>query len=131
MSSAPPNRWDEPTLGHLAIVDDLYLAVHEPDGTSRRPIPVWVVTTGREAYLRSYRGSEARWYQRALASGKGSITVAGRQLPVTLTPSTDREREADVDAAYLSKYARYSYVFSIVTPGAVAATLLLRPAEAD
>ena len=85
---------------------------------------VWVVTHDDSVYVRSYRGVSGAWYRRALVSPAGEVTVMGTGVPVLCEPA-GAENAEEVSDAYRAKYGRFSYVSSIVTELAVAATMRL------
>ncbi|WP_376768886.1 DUF2255 family protein [Amycolatopsis acididurans] len=90
--SAPPRKWRSPPRG--------------ADGTLRLWASIWLVRTGHEIYVRSYRGTSGAWYRHASAQGRARIRPAGAEHVVTAEKPGVGSRE-DIDAAYREKYARY------------------------
>lgn len=99
--------WSCEQLDRIAATDELHIATSREDGTLRRPVPIWVVRHGDALYVRSYRGETAVWYRRARASGRAHISAGGVDTDVSLTHISESTVNAEVDAAYRNKYARY------------------------
>lgn len=78
--------------------------------------PVGVVVVGDDAYVRSQRRAEAKWYQRALRHPAGYVVDGeGGRYPVAFEHVTDANTLRRVDAATYRKY------------GGPLRSLLLRP----
>lgn len=92
-------------------------------------MPIWVVRVGDGIYVRSYRGEKGGWYRHARTAGAGRAQVAGLDHPVEFELVTDEEISEAIDAAYTTKYARYSdsYVKPMLAQRARATTLRLSP----
>ncbi len=50
------------------------------DGEVHRTI-IWVVVEGNEVFIRSVRGSDARWYREVTAAGEGVLIVGDGRIP--------------------------------------------------
>ena len=104
-----------------------HIAPRRTDGTLRRTLPIWVVRVGDDLHVRSWRGTDGRWYRVAQASGEGHVSAGGVSKDVAL-PAADDEVNDAVDAAFREKYGRYAgYVEPMVAPQARATTLRLVP----
>ncbi|MFI1330265.1 DUF2255 family protein [Streptomyces sp. NPDC020845] len=121
--------WTSDELSNIAAADELEMAPLRGDGTPRTAVPIWVVRDGDDLYVRSFRGSGGAWYRAARASHAGHITSGGVDKDVTLVEAPDPGVNDRIDAAYRSKYSRYSgsYVRPMVTDTARATTLKLVP----
>jgi len=121
--------WTSEQLDRIAAADELTIATPRLDGTLRRPVPIWVVRHGEALYVRSYRGQKAVWYQSARAHGQGRISAGGVDADVTFVEVTDDDINAEVDASYRNKYARYGprFLDPMVAPTARETTLKLAP----
>lgn len=121
--------WTEDELALVGAADELRIASSRPDGTLRPSVIVWVVRVGDEVYVRSAYGSTNPWFRRAVASGRGRITVPGLERDVVFERSEAADHDA-IDAAYHAKYDRYgpAIVGSVVGPGVRDVTLRLLPA---
>lgn len=121
--------WTGEQLASVAAADELTIATRCGDAALRRPVPIWVVRHGDALYVRSYRGEEGGWYQGARQYGWGRISTGGLDAPVTFTHVTDEDLNAEIDAAYRDKYARYGPRFLEPMTGSIAraATLKLIP----
>jgi len=120
--------WTTAELDRISGTDEMDVAPLDSDGTLRSPTTIWVVRDGDDLYVRSWHGRGGAWYQAARASHAGRITSGEIAKDVTFTEETDPAVNHRVDAAYRSKYSRYtSYVAPMVADSARAATLKLQP----
>jgi hypothetical protein len=120
------SAWTSDELLGVDAADEVEIAATRPDGTQRRPVPVWIVRHGDDLYLRSVNGRGAAWFRGALERHEGHIRGGGIDRDVQLVETDDLRDE--IDSAYRSKYGRYaSIVDHILRPEARAATLKLLP----
>ncbi len=94
-------------VNELVAPSEITMRTMRGDGSwSSRPI--WVVSVGDKAYVRSALGRRGAWYRRALAGGDVEIEVDGQSTPVSLEPVHDDALNKKVSDAYRAKYARSS-----------------------
>ncbi|HLW48552.1 MAG TPA: DUF2255 family protein [bacterium] len=123
--------WTSDELDKIAAADELQLAARRRDGTLRRPVTIWVVRHGDDLYVRSAYGRGSAWFRGVQDRHESHIRAGGVDKDVAVVEAEDDINDA-LDAAYRTKYRRYSatYVDSIVSPGARAATLKFVPRPA-
>ena len=122
--------WTRNDLGRIGAADELQLASFKEDGTLRKPVTIWVVRVGDDLYVRVYRGRETAWFRHIQLRPEGRISAGGVTKDVTFVDVSDDEAlNNKIDAAYQSKYQRYSatYVDPMIAPQARATTLKLVP----
>ncbi len=121
--------WTPDELTEIGEVEEVEVTPAAPDGSTTGSVVMWVVTVGGQVYVRSARGAEGRWYQRASQTGTGGFTAGGVSREVTFTGVTDAENEAVTDA-YRTKYAAQPAEFlnPMVEGPSVEATLRVTPA---
>jgi len=122
--------WTRNDLERIGAADELKLASFKEDGTLRKPVIIWVVRVGDDLYVRSYRGREGAWFRHIQLRPEGRISAGGVTKNVTFVDVSDDEAlNNEIDAAYQSKYQRYSatYVDPMIAPQARATTLKLVP----
>ena len=122
--------WTSNDLERIGAADELQLASFKKDGTQRKPVTIWVVRVGDDLYVRAYRGRETAWFRHIQQRHEGRIGAGGVTKDVTLVDVSDDEAlNNKIDAAYQSKYQRYSatYVDPMIAPQARATTLKLVP----
>jgi hypothetical protein len=122
--------WTRNDLERIGAADELQLASFKEDGTLRKPVTIWVVRVGDDLYVRAYRGREGAWFRHIQPQHKGRIVAGGVTKGVTFVDVNDDEAlNNEIDAAYQSKYRRYSatYVDPIIAPQARATILKLVP----
>ncbi len=123
-------NWTRNELERIGAADELQLATVKKDGTLRNPVTIWVVRVDDELYVRGYRGPATAWFRQTQRRPEGHIEAGGVTKNVTLADaSSDQELNNQIDAAYRSKYQRYSrtYVDPMITQQARATTLKLVP----
>ncbi|HEU5367694.1 MAG TPA: DUF2255 family protein [Ktedonobacterales bacterium] len=123
-------NWTPSDLERIGAADELHLATFKQDGTLRKPVIIWVVCVGEDIYVRAYRGRETGWFRQTQRQREGRIVAGGVTKEVALVDaSADAALNNEVDAAYQSKYRRYSatYVDPMLAPPARATTLKLEP----
>jgi hypothetical protein len=118
--------WTSNNLERIGAADELQLASFKKDGTLRKPVTIWVVRVGDDLYVRAYRGRETAWFRHAQQRHEGRIGAGGVTKDVTFVDVSDNEAlNNEIDAAYQSKYQRYSatYADPMIAPQARATTL--------
>ena len=90
-------------------------------------VPVWPVTVGDQAYVRSYLGVTSGWYRAVMAECNQQIAL-GDDIPVCFehVEATDAVN-ADIDDEFVRKYATDDYRDAMITPLALDATLRILP----
>jgi hypothetical protein len=123
--------WTQEELAAVGEAEELEIAPAQTDGSLRRATPIWVVRVEDDLSVRSYRSHNGRWFQHAQQSHEGEINAGGVRKRVRLIEGDDSTPDA-IDAAYRSKYERYSarYVDPMLAAEAKAATLKLVPLDA-
>ena len=122
-----PATWTADELERISAAAELGMAPLRPDGTPRRPVPIWVVRVGDDVYVRSWRGTGGSWFRAAQAPHEARVRAGGLEKDVVLEDAGDDVNDA-VDAAYRAKYGRYtSYVGPMVRSEARATTIKLVP----
>ncbi|NNC12521.1 DUF2255 family protein [Planctomonas sp. JC2975] len=124
-------EWTRTDLNAIDRNDEVGISSYRSDGTLRPYVTIWAVEADGHVYVRSAYGATNPWYRRALASGRGSIRVAGVAHDIDFVRA-DATEEPAVDDGYRAKYgARYaSIVAGIVGDSAHDVTLRLEPSAA-
>ena len=126
--STDTTTWTSDELSRIEAAQELEIAPRRRDGTLRKPVPIWVVRTGDDLYVRAAYGPGTGWHRVARASHAGRIRAGGLEKDVTIEDA-DGDVNDQVDAAYRAKYARYagSIVDGITNAEARSTTLKLLP----
>lgn len=121
--------WTRVELDRIGNAEELQIASLRRDGTLRNPVTIWVVRLGDDIYVRAYKGRTSSWFRGAQTRHEGHIQAGGVDKDVTLIEESDPALNDQLDAAYRTKYRRYtgSILNSMVTPEARAATIRLVP----
>lgn len=121
-------EWTSAELDQIENAEELTLASLRSDGTLRSPVIMWVVCVDGRVYVRAHKGRTSPWFRGAQTRHQGRIRAGGVERDVACLEESDPEVNRRVDAAYLTKYARYpQYVAPMVEPAAKSATLELIP----
>lgn len=116
-------------LSKIGSAEEIQVAAQRPDGTLLGRVTVWAIQHGDSIYIRSaVKGRDAAWYRGVQETHRGRIWGAGIQVDVEFVDAND-ELNDEVDAAYRSKYRRYTgrILNSCLTPEARSTTLRVVP----
>jgi hypothetical protein len=122
----PSTTWTPDQLRQLSGNEELVLVLTRPDKPVLR-VPVWPVTVGDQAYVRSYLGVTSGWYRAVMAECNQQIAL-GEDIPVCFesVDATDAINR-DIDSEFVRKYATDDYRDAMITPLALDATLRILP----
>lgn len=105
------SAWTPEELRTISEAEEIELAPLAHDGTPRKGVIMWVVTNGTDVFVRSVRGTSARWYRDVTQTGRAHLTLpstspaAGRLArEVAFEPVNEVLNQAVTDA-YNAKYA--------------------------
>src|SRR5690349_7850538 len=102
-------NWTRNDLERIGAAEELQLATFKKDGVLRRPVVIWVVRVDDDLYVRAYRGHETAWFRQAQRKPEGRIEAGGVTKDVAFVDASSNEALGNqIDAAYQSKYKRYS-----------------------
>ncbi len=89
---------------------------------------IWVVRHGDDLYVRSAYGRTSAWFRGTRVRHEGRIRAGGAEKDDTFV-AADHDLDDQIDAAYRSKYRRYSarLINYMVSPEARSTTLKLVP----
>jgi hypothetical protein len=123
------SRWTSSELDKIGTAEELEIASVRRAGTLSKPVAIWVVRTGDDLYVRSYKGGAGAWFRAAQARHEGQILAGGVEKDVTFVEETDPGINAEIDTEYRTKYSAYSasYVNPMVAAEARATTMKLVP----
>ena len=85
------------------------------------------MTDGPDAFVRSVRGSAARWYREAAAHPEVIVHAAGRALPARAVPAPDADSVTRTSAALVRKYTGADGLAEMLVPDTFATTMRLEP----
>jgi hypothetical protein len=69
-----------------------------------RFIGIWAVVVEGRVFVRSWSLKPRSWYRTFLDEPRGTINVAGREIPVRAVRTRSERLKAAIDRAYLEKY---------------------------
>ena len=90
-------------------------------------VVIWIVVAGDDAFVRSWRGAEARWYRDLATGGLASLEFDGNQLAVQAIPEPGHDATAKASRELLAKY-QSPHAKEMVRPEILPTTLRLEPA---
>jgi hypothetical protein len=120
--------WTPDELDRIDAEDELQIAARRRDGSLRNQVIIWVVRDDDELYVRSVDGPDAAWYRATHARHAGRVSAGGVEKDVAFE-AAGGALDDRLDAAYRSKYRRYSEntLRAITSPQARSTTLRLLP----
>lgn len=121
--------WTSNELNKIGTAEELEIASLRADGTLRKSRTIWVVRVGDDLYVRSVNGRDSDWFRGTRDRHEGRIWAGGVEKDVAFVDlDTDSTLNAQIDAAYHTKYRRYpQYVAPLMTVEARSATIKLVP----
>jgi hypothetical protein len=121
--------WASEELQQFGAAHELEIASRRPDGTLRGWVPIWVVSTGGQVYVRTWYRRETGWFGQVLTSRRARIRVPGLEADAAVEDvgESTPDLRAEIDAAYSAKYGRHGGTERMVTDEAAAATLRISP----
>jgi hypothetical protein len=123
--------WSPDELERIGTAEELRVATKRADGTLHREVPIWVVSTKGQVYVRTWYRRDNGWFGHAVESRRARIRVPGLEADIVIEDigNDQAELRTSVDAAYRAKYGRYgkTTVERMVTDDAAATTLRLVP----
>ena len=125
-------QWTTDQLDKIGSAEEVQVASARRDGTLRKPVTVWAVRVGDDLFVRSVGGRSGHWFRGTQVRHEGRILAGRVQLDVTFVEA-HHDVDAEVDAAYRTKYRRYAgrILDSVLTTEARAATLKLESRSAS
>jgi len=119
--------WSDADLALLRDVEEVRIAPRREDGSAWPGRLVWVLVVDGRVLVRSWKGPDAEWYRRALATGRALLTTDDGALSAEVVLRAEAGLDATVDAEYLRKYPD-PYATEMTRPPAAGTTLILEPA---
>ncbi|MFJ1806746.1 MULTISPECIES: DUF2255 family protein [unclassified Streptomyces] len=105
MTSTP--AWTDHELDSIEHAEELQIASLRRGGELGSRRTIWVVRVGDGIYVRSVNGPASAWFRGTRARHEGRVEAGGVERDVTFE-DVDGEINDAVDAAYRTKYGRYS-----------------------
>jgi hypothetical protein len=120
-------RFAPDDLALLDETEEIEIETAVPGGPTHRTI-IWIVVDGDDAFVRSVRGTRARWYKEVVADPKVTIHAGDRALTAVAEPASDPDSIARVNAALKRKYEGISGYEPMLVPDIFDTTLKITPA---
>lgn len=123
--------WTDDELNKIDTAEELEISALREDGTSRKPVTIWVVRVEEGIYVRSGYGTGAAWYRATKVRAEGHVEVRDLRKAVTFR-AADPAVADQIDTAYRNKYRHHGaqYINSVTTAEARSTTIKLVPREA-
>lgn len=103
----------------------------ETTSSSGKPVraTIWILTDGRDVYVRSLKGTDGQWYRDLVARPDGAVYIQGQRIPIRAVVANDPSTIALVSDLFRSKYGHYrASTDAMLQPHTLEATLRLDPA---
>ncbi|MFC4243890.1 DUF2255 family protein [Gryllotalpicola reticulitermitis] len=121
--------WTTEELSAVTAAEEVEVTPADADGAPLQSVVMWAVTVGDEVFVRSVRGTKARWWRHATASARGTFTAGDVTREVAFEPVGEGAQNQAVTDAYNQKYAAQPDQFRqpMVEGASLAATLRVTP----
>jgi hypothetical protein len=119
-------RFEPDELALLAATEEIEIETAAPDGAAHRTI-IWVMVDGEDAFIRSVRGRNARWFREASSDPEVVVHAAGRALPARVESAADADSVRRTNEALARKYTGISGYPEMLEPSIMDTTLRLTP----
>jgi hypothetical protein len=127
MGYAALMRFEPDDLALLDRTEEIEIETAMPGGPSHRTI-IWIVVDGDDAFVRSVRGTRARWYKEAVANPQVTIHAGTTALNARAEAASDPESIARVSSALVKKYTGIEGLEPMLQPDILDTTLKITPA---
>ena len=123
--------WTEDELNRINAETYFTVGATLPDGTTPKSVDIWSVPVGERIFIRSFNGTQGKWYGPALETGRGRISAGGVEKEVRFVPvdSEDEKTNQAVDDSFLKKYADSKYSVTMSTEPVRRNTLEVVPVD--
>ena len=128
MGYAPAMPFAPADLAALHAAEEIRIETRAAADAPIHQTIIWVVTEGPDAFIRSVRGTSARWYREVTAHPELTVTAGGTVLQARAVPATDPDSIARVNAGLVAKYTGIDGFEPMLVPDIFDATLRLEPA---
>ena len=127
MTAEPSAPFDADLLEAFRTTEEVDVETWSPANGARQTI-VWIVVVEGMPYLRSVRGSAARWYREIREEPAAAIHVQGRRVPVRAVLADDPSTSTAVSEALAAKYPTDPAMPAMLRPEVLGTTLRLESA---
>lgn len=119
-------QFSDDVMARLRDTREVRIETSSAEGTIHKTI-LWVVVDGDEAFVRSYRGSSARWFRELTRAGEGALLIRRDRIPVRAVRATDESSISRCSRALQEKYRGDPATRAMVRPEVLETTLRLEP----
>lgn len=122
----------DPTAEQLALIDQTReVRVETFSNSGSVKTTIWIVAVDDTVYVRSVRGDEGHWYQRALANPLLAIHVGDERIEFRAVHVSDPDEIVAVSNALRDKYPAGGSLDRMTQANVLDNTLRLEPIEPD
>ncbi len=109
--------WTKDELDRINAESYFTVGATLPDGTTPKTVDIWSVPVEDRIFIRSFNGTQGKWYGPALETGRGRISAGGVEKTVRFVPvdPEDEETNQAVDGSFREKYADSEYSVTMST----------------
>lgn len=116
------------TLESIDAAHEVHIETHAEDGRAYRTV-IWIMVEDGAVYVRSVRGDDGRWYQRAIANPAVKIVVGSVEIDAVARAATDEQSVRSASEGLRRKYSPGPSLDSMLAAAVLPTTLRLEPLE--
>jgi hypothetical protein len=113
--------------GRLESVEEVDIETSRGADAPEHQTTIWVVVGDGQAFVRSLKGEDGRWYRELMANPEAVLHVEGDAIPVRAVPAADPESVARATEGFHSKYGDSPYLDSMIRDEIAPTTVRLEP----
>ena len=116
------------TLESIDAAHEVHIETCAQDGRAYRTV-IWIMVEDGAVYVRSVRGDDGRWYQRATANPAVKIVVGSVEIDAVARAAPDEQSVRSASEGLRRKYSPGPSLDAMLAPAVLHTTLRLEPLE--
>ena len=116
------------TLESIDAAHEVHIETRAEDGRAYRTV-IWIMVEDGAVYVRSVRGDDGRWYQRATANPAVKIVVGSVEIDAVARAAPDEQSVRRASEGLRRKYSPGSSLDAMLAAAVLHTTLRLEPPE--
>jgi hypothetical protein len=116
------------TLESIDAAHEVHIETRREDGRAYRTV-IWIMVEDDAVYVRSVRGDDGRWYQRATKNPAVKIVVGSFEIDAVARAAPDEQSVRSASEGLRRKYSPGTSLDAMLAAAVLHTTLRLEPLE--